>query len=101
MSKLSAAQLEAQYGDELRQLHAGTLSARRMHNALLQWQPPLDVSDGVLKVWIQKYSTSTGTPSVLPSAGTAQVSAASAGSVVSTGAGQQGGQSAAAPTDTS
>ena len=56
MSKLNAVQVEAQYGNELRQLYPDAPTARRLHNKLLERQPPLNISDGVLKVWIEKYA---------------------------------------------
>ena len=99
MPKLNAAQLEAQYGDELRRLHAGAPTARRMHNALLERQPPLDVPDGVLKVWIEKYGTSAGTTGVPSSSGAAEASAVSTGSAASAGPAPKRGQSASAPAD--
>ena len=64
MPKLTAAQLDAQYGDELRQLYPAAPTARRLHNKLLERQPPLDIADGVLKTWIANYSKSAGSSGV-------------------------------------
>ena len=52
MPKLTAVQVESQHGDELRELLPGASSAYKLHNKLLDRKPPLDISEGVLKVWI-------------------------------------------------
>ena len=95
MSK--AAQIEEQHGDELRQLYQEAPTAWRLRKKLLARQPPLDITDGVLKVWIEKYSKGGGSSGISRStAADAQVSAASA-SAASSGPAPKRAKSVAAP----
>ena len=52
-----ADQLEATYGDEVRQLALIHTTARRLKGALEERRPPLYYTDGVLKQWLQKYGS--------------------------------------------
>ena len=52
-----ADQLEAVYGDEVRQLALTHTTARRLKGALEERRPPLYYTDGVLKQWLQKYGS--------------------------------------------
>ena len=55
-----ADQLEAVYGDEVRQLALTHTTARRLKGALEERRPPLYYTDGVLKQWLQKYGSGSG-----------------------------------------
>ena len=57
MSKATADDFQNKYGDELARapLNAAK-TARMLKKALLQRQPPIDVPEGVLKTWFNKYS---------------------------------------------
>ena len=93
---LTAAQVDAQYGDELRELYPDAPTARRLHNKLLERQPPLDINDGVLKVWINNYSKTAGSSGAARSGNVSQVSEVSTGSAASTGPAPKRVSSAAA-----
>ena len=56
--KLNADSFEAQYGILVRSEYPDLTSARQIKTALVRRMPPIEVSEGVLKVWLHK----TGIP---------------------------------------
>ena len=65
MSKATADDFQNKYGDELGRapLNAAR-TARMLRNALLQRQPPIDMPEGVLKTWFNKYSMKQDKPRI-------------------------------------
>ena len=54
MPRLTAVSFESQYGELVRREYAQHSTARTLQRALEARQPPVRVSEGVLKVWFVK-----------------------------------------------
>ena len=58
--KLTAAEFERRYGALVNREYSGMGTARLLRNALSERRPPIEVSEGVLKVWFSNFRLPAG-----------------------------------------
>ena len=97
MSGLSVAELESQYGDELRQPPFKDMSGLLLRKQLAARRPAVQTTHQAHRTWVGKYYSGGAAPGVSRSAAASMASGASAGASASSAPVPKRAPSAAAP----